>query len=853
MADEGVGMRICYRAKEVVEKDGYYAIMTDGVEIRITFLTNEILRIRAGFDGGFEEDSYSLVMTSCSSITDDLLKRERVFVPVAHADFVDEEKEAILFGEKLKVVIHKHPFYLSIYDQDGTLMQEDIVDLGYREDSNMRRMHTSRIEEDDHFYGFGEKSGEIDKFEELMTMSCGDAMGYNARKTDSLYKHIPFYIKLQGSTGKAIGYFYHNTYPCMFNMGREKRNYWHRYSTYQTDGGDIDLFLIAGPKICDVIQRYTDLTGKSTLLPRGAYGYLGSSMYYPELPHDGDDAIIEFLDTAKEEGFPMDGFQLSSGYCAIETEEGIKRCTFTWNNKRFKDPKRWFDRMKERGVIVSANVKPGFLLVHPLLDEMKKMNMFVKACPSLPEDSDGNHEGLAVGTWWGGKGVFVDFTNPDARKQWKQYLKDNLMQYGCTSIWNDNCEYDSIIDQDCCVCHEGRGSTIGALRPVMANLMCMLSNEATNEYYPGRRPFTVCRSGHAGIQRYAQVWAGDNLTSWETLKYNIATILGMGMSGVANNGCDIGGFYGDAPEEELFIRWVQNGIFQPRFSIHSSNADNTVTEPWMYHDTASIIKEAIDFRYALIPYLYSLAYRASEKGLPIMTAECMVFQDDPKTYKEGIDFMWGDCILVANIVEKGQEIRHVYLPKGENDNECWYDFYSRKPYAPGSDIDMKVDIRSIPMFVKSGAIIPMAMNRMTNLTMQQATELKVLMAPDIDSSFVLYEDDGISNDYCHGTYLKTHITIEAGEKTKIHFQCEGSYTTHVETFLLDIIHREKSPFYVLVDGHEMHHYLHRKKFDTCTEGWYYSQTLRSVLVKYNNPKRSHDVLVSFEQLDLIGM
>ena len=131
-------------------------------------------------------------------------------------------------------------------------------------------------------------------------------------------------------------------------MGREKRNYWHRYSSYSTNGGDIDLFLIEGPAMRQVVERYTDLTGKSAMLPKYALGYLGSSMYYPELDADCDDAIEEFIDTTKEEDIPVDGFQLSSGYCAIETEQGIKRCVFTWNKKRFKDPKDFLPDEKER-------------------------------------------------------------------------------------------------------------------------------------------------------------------------------------------------------------------------------------------------------------------------------------------------------------------------------------------------------------------------------------------------------------------------------------------------------------------------------------------------------------------------
>ena len=239
----------------------------------------------------------------------------------------------------------------------------------------------------------------------------------------------------------------------------------------------------------------------------------------------------------------------------------------------------------------------GILLIHPKLDEMKAKGMFVKASET---------EEPGIGTWWGGKGMFVDFTSQETRNNWKEMLKENVLDYGTSSIWNDNCEYDSMVDKDCRCSFEGKGGTIGQLKSVMSNIMCHITNEAIHETFDNTRPYVVCRSGHAGIQRYAQTWAGDNLTCWESLKYNIATILGMGLSGVANQGCDIGGFYGPAPEAELLVRWIQNGIFQPRFSIHSTNIDNTVTEPWMYSNCTEYIRTAIKLRYRLFPYLYSL-------------------------------------------------------------------------------------------------------------------------------------------------------------------------------------------------------------------------------------------------------
>ena len=833
-------MKVCTNAYTVTKKDNYFSVMTDRVEIRILFLTDSILRIRAGFDGDFAEESYSLVMTAWEDRMDDFLKGRRTRVEAADAVLSDGDREAVIEGRILKVVVEKDPFRICVYDKEGTLLHADIVDLAYMEDSNHRRIHTSEISPEDCFYGFGEKSGSFNKAQKFMSMSPKDAMGYNPRETDSLYKHIPFYIKLNRGTRKAVGYFYHNTCECDFDMGREKSNYWKPHSRYRTDGGDIDLFLIAGPSVRQVVERYTDLTGKSAMLPRYALGYLGSSMYYPELDNDCDDAILDFIDTTREEKIPVDGFQLSSGYCTVETDKGIKRCVFTWNKKRFKDPREFFAQMEKRGVTVSPNVKPGILLIHPKLDEMKAKGMFIKA-------SDSDEPG--IGTWWGGKGVFADFTNPSTRTYWKEMLKENVLEYGTSSVWNDNCEYDSLVDKDCRCDFEGKGGTIGQLKSVMSNIMCHITDEAIHETFTNTRPYIVCRSGHCGIQRYAQTWAGDNLTCWDSLKYNIATILGMSLSGVANQGCDIGGFYGPSPEAELMVRWIQNGIFQPRFSIHSTNTDNTVTEPWMYGDCTDYIREAIGLRYQLSPYLYSLMERAHETGLPIMEPMCSAFQKDVKCYEEGVDFMLGDSLLVANVVEKGAVSRKVYLPEGET----FYDFYTRAAYEGGRTVELPVDLGSIPLFVRSGAIIPMAEDRLDNLKTQQAEHIRILCAADRDGRFELYEDDGISMDYEKGGCLKTSITMTAGERTVLDFHQEGHYETAVKTLYLDMIHRKKAPYWVKADGETIPHFLHRRKFEDADCGWYYSQRLKSVQIKYPNPKKDYQVIVSFEQFDLIGM
>ena len=580
------------------------------------------------------------------------------------------------------------------------------------------------------------------------------------------------------------------------------------------------------------------MTGRPALLPKRGLGYQGSSMYYPELEKDSDDAVLGFVDTIKEEGFPIDGFHLSSGY----TSQNNKRCVFMWNTDRFKDPRAYFAAMNEKGAENVPNVKPGILLCHPWFDKFVEQDVFVK-------DSK-NPEQYAVGSWWGGPGAFWDYTKPEARRIWKDYLIENVISYGTNSVWDDNCEYDSLLDKDVIVDFDGKGGTIGQLKPIMCTIMCKLGNEAVVEHDPNARPYVVCRSGSSGIQQYAQTWCGDNYTSWKALKYNIPTITGMGLSGQPNEGADIGGFAGPAPGEELFVRWVQNGIFQPRFSIHSASNDNTVTEPWMFRDSADIIRNAILFRYRMTPYLYSAEYEANQTGAPIMRALVYEFQNDEKVYDESFDFMFGRDLLIANVLEEGATSRKVYLPAG-----CkWYDWNNKfKCYEGGQTIEIPVDITSIPMFLREGGIVPMAENQLMSMERDHMTALHLTMAPGKDSSYVLYDDDGVTNDYKKGIYRKTTIEMTGDSVVKVAFKSEGEYTDFVETVKVEMIRKDRSPFWVALGDKKLEHYLNRKKFDAASEGWYYSQSKRAVEVKYANPKQDVVLTVSFEDFDLIGM
>lgn len=296
-------MEICSRFTGMERKDGAFLLHTDNADIKVCFVTDEIVRVRASFDHELAEESYVLMTTAWEDRMDELFKGERTRVEPFAAELTEDDSTSPCHRQG-DAGGGQRPHQLQAAGCRRLRAVQHPARQPFVKDSNNRVVAYSRMKEDDCFYGFGEKTGLLDKNKTFQRERATDAMGYDAEKMDTLYKHIPFYIRLDRDTHKAVGVFYHNFYESVFNMGCEKSNYWPRYTYFQADGGDLDCFLIGGDTIARIVDNYTLLTGRPALLPKRALGYQGSSMYYPELEKDSDDAVLGFIDTIKEEGFP---------------------------------------------------------------------------------------------------------------------------------------------------------------------------------------------------------------------------------------------------------------------------------------------------------------------------------------------------------------------------------------------------------------------------------------------------------------------------------------------------------------------------------------------------------------------
>ena len=533
---------------------------------------------------------------------------------------------------------------------------------------------------DELYFGLGERAGETNRAGRRFRKTNVDAMGYSARTTDPLYKHMPFYTTWNTKTRVACGLFYDTLSDCSFDLGAERSNYHGLFRSFTAEHGDLDYCFIAGPDVASVTRRFTWLTGRPAMPPRWSLGYTGSSMVYTDAP-DAEARLMGFLEACEAHEIPCDSFHLSSGYGSI----GDKRYVFTWNREKFPDPAAFAARFAAKGVHLAPNIKPCLLRDHPLFDEAREKGLLIS-------DKDGEPSWVQ---FWGDVGACLDFTNPATLLWWKTKVTEELLARGFDSTWNDNNEFE-IVDARARIFGFGKPRAACEAKPLQPLLMMRASREAQREFAPAKRPFVVSRSGMAGMQRYAQTWSGDNSTSWETLKYNIKMGLGLALSGVSNAGHDVGGFAGAKPDPELFVRWVACGIFSPRFSIHSWNDDGTANEPWMHPEVAADVASLIRFRYRLMPYLYDCLWRHHAHFEPVTRPLFHDFPDDPRAFEESDSFMLGRSLLVAPVVEPRLTSAQPWLPAGAD----WRDFWTGERFAGGASVSRPAPYDRPVLFVR---------------------------------------------------------------------------------------------------------------------------------------------------------
>ncbi|WP_316681927.1 glycoside hydrolase family 31 protein [Ralstonia flaminis] len=624
--------------------------------------------------------------------------------------------------------------------------------------------HYVRREPGEMYFGLGERAGELNRAHQRYEMRNIDAMGYSARTTDPLYKHIPFYVTWHPENGTGFGLFYDTLSDCSFDMGRELDNYHGHYRYFAAPFGDLDYYFIASPDTpLDATRRFTWMTGRPAWMPKWGLGYSGSTMTYTDAPN-AQEQMGEFIKGCREHDILCDSFHLSSGYTSI----GPKRYVFNWNTDKFPDARGFVQSYMDAGIRLCPNIKPCLLQDHPKFAEAKEAGLLV--CDASGEP--------AWVQFWDEVGAYLDFTNPKTLDWWKANVKSTLLEYGMVSTWNDNNEFE-VWSPDAFAQGFGKKQPIREAKVLHTMLMMRASREAQVEYAPQRRPFLVSRSGGVGMQRYVQTWSGDNYTSWETLRYNLKMGLGLSLSGVSNIGHDIGGFSGPAPSPELLVRWVAFGVFMPRFSIHSWNDDKTVNEPWMYPQVTAQIASLIKMRYRLIPYLYELLWQSTQAYEPVLRPTFAEFPTDRRCYDESDDMMLGASLLVAPTVEEGQVERKVYLPAGAR----WVSYWSGEAFEGGQTVTLPSPWDQPVMLIREGGVV--ALNVAEQHFDRRADQRAFLVVPTSGAGEAVggcIEDDGETEAWRHGEQGHWNVRAVSDALTvTLHVSREGRMPVPTDT------------------------------------------------------------------------
>jgi alpha-glucosidase/alpha-D-xyloside xylohydrolase len=294
---------------------------------------------------------------------------------------------------------------------------------------------------------------------------------------------------------------------------------------------------------------------------------------------------------------------------------------------------------------------------------------------------------------------------------------------------------------------------------------------------PNVRPYALHRTGYAGMQRYGGwLWSGDVNSTWATLAMHVPMGINTSLSGVPHWGHDIGGFYSTKESTgELFVRWFQFGAFSPLFRSHGRPSQTHFPWGWNTGDFGTpeqegaegdparglpdiselrnprvepIIRKYLELRYRMLPYTYSAARETHETGLPMMRALWLHYKSDPQSIARSDEYLWGRDILVAPVTEKAAAARTLYLPPG-----VWYDFWTNGKVEGGQEITRPVDLETIPLYVRAGAILPFGPVKQYTAE-KVGAPLELVVYPGANGQFTLYEDDGVSFDFAQGGFTK---------------------------------------------------------------------------------------------------
>ncbi|MBU0678992.1 MAG: DUF5110 domain-containing protein [Verrucomicrobia bacterium] len=765
-----------------------FAISTGG-SVEVTPYAPDVVRVNFHWVGQFatEEIMIDKALDQWSS---------------AAAALSDQGSYYLIETSELNIEIEKTPYKIHFKDKSGFyLLQEDFTEYddtynytgqsGWSGGGISKLKSRKTVPTDQAFFGLGEYGGPMNR--RGRELECWNTGTYNwGEFTNPTYLNIPFFYGVQpphgGNPAYVYGLFFHNQCRPLFKFGTEASD----KVSFQAGDGRMDYFFFGGGSghtFAEVIDRYSELIGRPTMLPKWGLGYHLSRFSY------SNQAWVEYIaDEAVNTDIPCDAVYLDIDYMDADADNdpldgNLYQLTFNGN---FPNPAGMVSYCHARGVKVVPLIEPWLHATSgdPLYSEANSNLHFIK---------DNGSSTVTRGIYVGNVSWF-DYTSSAMNSWWQGKIINWFNSVDMDGIWNDLTEpeggdsipYNGLLWQD------GKYGDNTDSRRYWSNERNYFGIRASRQSYntmlakdPNERPFILGRSGNAGLQRYAVSWSGDTRANWFYHQKTIRFGMGAVIAGAAWYGNDVGGFAG-SPDGELMVRSTEANCLTPFFRNHGDKSASD-REPWRFGEPyQGHQRDLIKLRYRLMPYLYTLAYEATQTGKPMNVPAVFDYYEDANTHSQNdYEYLVGDYIFCAPVYSQGASSRSVYLPYAQDVK--WYYWPSGVPstgpggqeYDGGQTVNVSAPLGDCPLFVRSGAIIPMGPS------MQHANEFQPVWMdincwPEGDSEFTLHEDDGETWDFLSGEYARTRL-VSSRTATDWNFTIEarqGSYDPGTRDFYI---------------------------------------------------------------------
>ncbi|KAA1244409.1 TIM-barrel domain-containing protein [Aquimarina sp. RZ0] len=722
-----------------------------------------------------EDGAYIIKLYSDKIVETSFIPKGEVFNPISHAVVlntkdinakVTETDTTIIYGsDGIQVHITKVPFHISYTYKEKELISEN---KGYVKTDSTEILNF-KLDKEEVIYGAGARVVGMDRRGNRLQLYNKAHYGYE-NHSELMNYTMPLVL-----SSKMYAVHFDNAPIGFLDIDSKKDN----TLSYETINGRKTYQVIVGDHWKDLMDEYTDLTGKQPLPPRWVFGNFASRFGYHS-EKETKDIVARF----KKDSIPLDAIILDIYWFGKEIKGHMGNLEFLKDS--FPNPKEMINDFKKEGI-------KTILITEPFVLSTSKKWEEAVAKKILAKDSLGNP--FRYDFYFGNTGI-IDIYDQKGKDWFWNIYKTYTQHYGISGWWGDLGEPE--VHPSDLVHAIGSADEV---HNIYGHDWARLLHQGYQKDFPEQRPFILMRAGYSGSQRFGMIpWSGDVNRSWGGLQPQTEIALSMGMQGLGYMHSDLGGFAGgETFDAELYTRWLQYGVFQPIYRPHGQ--EHIAPEP-VFHDkkTKSLVKKSIELRYKLLPYTYTIAFDNNQTGVPLMRPLFFEEPENRKLKRISDTYLWGDNFLVSPIIKPGVISKEVYFPRGVT----WYDFFTGKRYRGGNYSTVVSREDHIPVFVKGGSFIPMiAPVQHTGLYTTKEFELHYYHDATVKTSKgKLYDDDGKTpNAYEKGKYeILTFSSTVNPKKLSIDLVADTGrlYTTSHRKIFVNIHHIETPPYSITI-------------------------------------------------------